>query len=91
MLFFERGGWQITDAGVQSILVIELDVAEHFVPEVLIGMEGHLEQALDFEGVEEGFDVRVVVDVRSAVHALVDAMLTQLGFEFKRGELDAPV
>ena len=73
------------------MLVVELDVADHFVPEFGVGIECHLEQALDFEGMEEGLDVGVVVDVRSAVHALHKAMLTQLGFEFKRRELNTPI
>lgn len=76
---------------MQTVLVVELDVADHFVPEFVVGLECHLEQPLDFEGMEEGLDVGVVVDVRRAVHALHEAMLTQLGFEFKSRELDTPI
>lgn len=73
------------------MLVVELDVADHFVPEFFVCIEFHLEQPLDLEGVEERFDVCVVIDVRGAGHALHEAMLTQLGLEFKRGELDTPI
>jgi len=44
-----------------------------------------------FEGEEELLEVGVFIDVRCAIHALHKAMLTQLGFEFKRRELDTPI
>lgn len=56
--FFERGGGHITDARMQSVLIAERDVGERIVPEGFVGMEDHSAQALDLEGMAEGFDVR---------------------------------
>ena len=76
---------------MQTLLIVEVEVALQGSPEWRFGIEALLVQAFDLEGVEEGFHVCVVIHGARAIHALNEAMTFELVLEGARAVLDAAV
>jgi len=76
---------------MQSLLVVETDVAAQGIAKLLVGAEGFSVKLLGLHGVEERLHMRVVVHLASTVHALQHSQPGKLLTVLVRCVLDAAV
>lgn len=91
MAFFEDTRWLVGQGGMQPVLIVEGEVAAQGVAQRRVLIEAHFVEAFEFEGVEEGFDVGVVIHGARTIHALNEAMVGERLLEQARAVFDAAI
>ncbi len=76
---------------MQPVLIVEAEVAAQGLAQRRVLIEAHFVEAFEFEGVEEGFHVGVVIHGARTIHALNEAMFAERLFVQARAVFDAAI